>query len=84
MIQAHPDGRRQRYTVNLDAPFLHPTLKGYTLRPFLSGLASAAAGPNEEVCRSGFLERTAAAANLRTPRLSRDQTAIASGGRRVA
>lgn len=26
---------RHHYRVNLDAPFLHPTLKGYTLRPIL-------------------------------------------------
>ena len=29
------EGRRHHYTVNLDAPFLHPTLTGYTLRPIL-------------------------------------------------
>ena len=31
-------GGRHHYTVNLDAPFLHPTLNGYTLRPILGGI----------------------------------------------
>lgn len=31
-------GRRHHYTVNLDAPFLHPTIKGYTLRAVLGGI----------------------------------------------
>ena len=31
-------GRRHYYTVNLDAPFLHPTIRGYTLRTVLGGI----------------------------------------------
>ncbi|MFB3053624.1 MAG: MarR family transcriptional regulator [Dehalococcoidia bacterium] len=33
MLRVRKNGRRHHYTVNLDAPFLHPTLTGYTLRP---------------------------------------------------
>ena len=32
MLNVRKDGRRHHYSVNLDAPFLHPTLEGYTLR----------------------------------------------------
>ena len=35
MLHVRKEGRRHHYTVNLDAPFLHPTLTGYTLRPIL-------------------------------------------------
>lgn len=35
MLRVRKDGRRHHYTVNLDAPFLHPTIKGYSLRPVL-------------------------------------------------
>ena len=35
MVHLRQQGRRHHYTINLDAPFLHPTLKGYTLRPIL-------------------------------------------------
>ncbi len=35
MLRVRKNGRRHHYTVNLDAPFLHPTLTGYTLRPIL-------------------------------------------------
>lgn len=35
MVQVRQQGRRHHYKVNLNAPFLHPTLKGYTLRPIL-------------------------------------------------
>ncbi len=33
MLRVRKNERRHHYTVNLDAPFLHPTLTGYTLRP---------------------------------------------------
>ena len=39
MLHVHREGRRHFYRVNLDAPFLHPTLSGYTLRPFLAAIA---------------------------------------------
>ncbi len=35
MLRVRKNGRRNHYTVNLDAPFLHPTLTGYTLRSIL-------------------------------------------------
>ena len=38
MLAVRKNGRRHHYTVNLDAPFLHPTLNGYILRPILAQL----------------------------------------------
>ena len=35
MLHVRKQGRRHHYAVNLDAPFLHPALNGYTLRPIL-------------------------------------------------
>ena len=35
MLQIRKNGRQHHYTVNLDAPFLHPTVRGYTLRQIL-------------------------------------------------
>jgi len=50
MLHVHKDGRRHRYEVNLDAPFLHPCMDGYTLRAVLGQIstpvrARAAASP---------------------------------------
>ena len=42
MLHVSREGRRHHYTVNLDAPFLHPTLTGSTLRPVLGGIAEQA------------------------------------------
>lgn len=39
MLNVRKEGRRHHYTVNLDAPFLHPTLGGFTLRPILWKIA---------------------------------------------
>ena len=38
MLNVRKDGRRHHYTVNLDAPFLHPFVEGYTLRSVLGRL----------------------------------------------
>lgn len=44
--------RRHRYSVNLDAPLLHPTISGLTLRPVLEEIAEQAAeNPNENCVR---------------------------------
>lgn len=39
MIRYTRDGRRHRYTINLDAPLLAPTIEGLTLRSVLGNLA---------------------------------------------
>jgi len=42
MIDSRKDGRRNRYRVNLDGPFMHPTIRGVTLRTLLGGLVQNA------------------------------------------
>jgi hypothetical protein len=40
MLVVQRDGRRLKYSVNLDAQFRHPTLKGVSLSCLLSGITS--------------------------------------------
>ena len=40
MLRVRKNGRRHHYTVNLDAPFSHPTVRGYALRDILGTVAS--------------------------------------------
>ncbi|TMB70488.1 MAG: hypothetical protein E6J43_01905 [Chloroflexi bacterium] len=42
MLRVYRDGRRHRYEVNLDAPFLHPCINGYTLRAVLGQISALA------------------------------------------
>ena len=39
MLTIDRHGRRHHYTINLDAPFRHPTIKGLTLRSILGEVA---------------------------------------------
>jgi len=41
MIETRKDGRRNRYRVNLEGPFKHPTIGGVTLRTLLSNVSPA-------------------------------------------
>lgn len=50
MISLRRDGRRHRYTVNLDAPLLHPTIRGLTLRPVLGEIAERGLRDPDEAC----------------------------------
>ena len=52
MLHLRRDNRRHRYSVNLDAPLLHPTIQGLTLRPVLGQIAeNALREPNSECVR---------------------------------
>jgi DNA-binding transcriptional ArsR family regulator len=52
MLRLNKDGRRHRYSVNLDAPLLHPTIQGLTLRPVLGEVvARGAEEPNDNCVR---------------------------------
>ena len=42
MIETRKDGRRNRYRVNLEGPFKHPTIRDVTLRTVLGNLSPAA------------------------------------------
>ncbi len=43
MLRIRKEGRRHHYSVDLDAPFKHPVLDGYTLRVVLGELVEHAA-----------------------------------------
>jgi predicted transcriptional regulator len=53
MVSVLKDGRRHRYIVNLDAPLLHPTIRGVTLRPILGELAARAEREPRRHCIDG-------------------------------
>ncbi len=42
MLNVRKNGRRHHYSVNLDAPFRHPVLRGITLRHILGDLVKMA------------------------------------------
>ncbi len=45
MLHVRREGRRHHYTVNLDAPFKHPIVKGLTLRVVLAEVVERYAEP---------------------------------------
>ena len=51
MLHVRKEGRRHHYTVNLDAPFKHPVLNGFSLRIFLGELVKQASRQRELVGR---------------------------------
>ena len=50
MILLRKKGRRHHYAINLDAPLLHPTIQGLTLRPVLGKLATKAKRERPDAC----------------------------------
>ena len=52
MIDFRKEGRRNRYRVNLDGPFEHPTIRGVTLRTVFGDLLSAASREHAGVAAS--------------------------------
>jgi DNA-binding transcriptional ArsR family regulator len=48
MLAIRREGRRHHYTVNLDAPFKHPTIQGLTLRSVLGEIVGRHAEPSVE------------------------------------
>lgn len=58
MLHLEKQGRRHRYRVNLDAPLLHPTISGLTLRPVLGRIvAGGEANPNQNCVRLNSREQ---------------------------
>jgi len=49
-IHLRKKGRRHYYAINLDAPLLHPTIRGLTLRPVLGEIAARTKRDRPEVC----------------------------------
>lgn len=50
MLTMRRDNRRHRYSLNLDAPLLHPTIQGLTLRPVLGEIAERSEREPNEAC----------------------------------
>ncbi len=48
MVHVKKSGRRHHYTVNLDAPFFHPTIAGYSLRRVLAQLVDSGRSVDRE------------------------------------
>jgi DNA-binding transcriptional ArsR family regulator len=49
MLHVRKEGRRHHYSVNLEAPFKHPTLNGFSLRTILGELVERASRERELV-----------------------------------
>ena len=52
MLHIQKNGRRHHYTVNLDGPFKHPVLTGFSLRVILGDLVEQAASEPDVVSRT--------------------------------
>jgi biotin operon repressor len=50
MIHLRKKGRRHYYAINLEAPLLHPTIRGLTLRPILGEISARTKRERPEVC----------------------------------
>jgi len=50
MLHLRKNGRRHHYAINLDAPLLHPTIQGLTVRPFMEGMIKQAREGADEIC----------------------------------
>ena len=50
MLHLQRDGRRHRYRINLDAPLLHPTIQGLTLRPVLGQIVEDGLREPNDAC----------------------------------
>ena len=51
MLRLRKNGRRHHYTIDLDAPMLHPTIQGLTIRPVMEGIIRQARMGTDDVCR---------------------------------
>ena len=51
MLRLRRNGRRHHYTVDLDAPLLHPTIQGLTLKPVVGPLVEQARREDTDICQ---------------------------------
>jgi hypothetical protein len=51
MLRLHKKERRHHFTIDLDAPMLHPTIQGLTIRPVMAGITKRAREGTDDVCR---------------------------------
>jgi len=50
MLRLRKNGRRHHYTIDLDAPLLHPTIQGLTVRPMMEGVIRQAREGTDDIC----------------------------------
>jgi Uncharacterized protein conserved in bacteria (DUF2188) len=50
MLHLRKTRRRHHYAVNLDAPLLHPTIQGLTIRPLMTGIIRQARESTDDMC----------------------------------
>ena len=50
MLKIRRDGRRHHFTINLDAPLLHPTIEGLSLRGLMEGAVERAREEDSDIC----------------------------------
>ena len=50
MLRLRKNGRRHHYVIDLDAPLLHPTIQGLTMRPVMAGVIKEARERSDDVC----------------------------------
>ena len=50
MLRLRKNGRRHHYTIDLDAPLLHPTIQGLTVRPVMEGIIRQARSEAPDFC----------------------------------
>lgn len=50
MLRLKRRGRRYHYSINLDAPFRHPTLEGFSIETILGNVARESPKDRVEVC----------------------------------
>ena len=51
MLRLRKKGRRHHYSIDLDAPLLHPTITGLTLRPVVEPLVEQARREPTDICQ---------------------------------
>ena len=51
MLRLRKQGRRHHYSIDLDAPLLHPTIAGLTLRPVVGPLVEQARSESPDICQ---------------------------------
>jgi len=51
MLSLRKKGQRHHYTIDLNAPLLHPTIQGLTIRPMMAGIIRQARQEATDVCQ---------------------------------
>ncbi|MEK7247005.1 MAG: hypothetical protein AAB092_00885 [Chloroflexota bacterium] len=50
MLRLRKNGRRHHFAINLDAPFLHPTIEELSLRSIMEGAVEQVLNETPDIC----------------------------------